>query len=104
MEQVRTDASKANKIIKLVMSGKGSISSLTSNMMSPSPPRQRSASPHRNESATSSALLKDNRQSKSASAADFEKMGGPQTMYRHNEASTGPQPYISPYETNPAAV
>ena len=101
MEQVRTDAGKANKIIKLVMSGQGTISSLTTSLIkSPSPHK---TSPKQSQSSTSVLSNGALRHSKSANAAGFERSGGPTFTYQNDtQNSIGPQAYVSPYASAPA--
>lgn len=103
MEQVRTDAAKANKIIKMVMSGQGTISSLTANLTSESPEPRKSRSPSRAQTSTSLLDTKNTRHSKSANAAGFERSGGPTVSYSgKREEGPGPQAYVSPYVSAPA--
>jgi hypothetical protein len=112
MEQVRTDAGKANRIIKMVMSGQGTIAQLTS--ASPSPTRGRSNSEKRTKSKSPTtsqfghtAPANPNRHSQSAGAADFQRMaadGGSGGHFRKTDPQPAPQAYISPYETAPGAL
>ena len=111
MEQVRTDAGKANRIIKMVMSGQGTIGQLTS--ASPSPTRGRSSSEKRTNKSKSpthghTAPANPNRHSQSAGASDFQRMaadgGGGGHFYKTVDSQPAPQAYISPYETAPGAL
>ena len=97
MEQVRTDAAKANKIIKTVMSGNGSISSLTAKLTSP--PKSKKNSSFDKKAKTSDSLL---RVSKSANAVGSERSGGPTVNYSTKDEGPGPQAYVSPYTAAPA--
>jgi hypothetical protein len=114
MEQVRTDASKANKIIKMVLSGKGTIADLTSVNSSPSPTRARSTSSGRRhggspESGTSMhrtsgqsggmSFKHDDRHSHSAGA----NFAGTSTSFM-KETNPAPQAYVSPYATVSGSV
>ena len=102
MEQVRTDAAKANKIIKMVMSGQGTISSLTSNLTNQSPSPKK-VSPARARTSDSLLNTKGSRHSKSANAAGFERSGGPTLSYSvKDDEGPGPQAYVSPYTAAPA--
>lgn len=104
MDQVRTDASKANKIIKMVLSGKGTIAELTS--VSPSPTRARSnSSGRRGSPGTNSMQMShsggggmsfkhDDRHSQSAGAT----MGTTSNSFMR-ETNPAPQAYVSPYAT-----
>jgi hypothetical protein len=110
MEQVRTDASKANKIIKMVMSGKGTIAELTS--ASPSPTRARSSSSGRrhggspggnsmqmSHSGGAMSFKHDDRHSQSAGA----NFAGSSTSFM-KETNPAPQAYVSPYATVSGSV
>jgi hypothetical protein len=111
MEQVRTDASKANKIIKMVMSGKGTISELTSVNLSPSPTRARSSSSGRRHGGSPGgdsmqmshsggmSFKHDDRHSHSAGA----NFAGSSTSFM-KETNPAPQAYVSPYATVSGSV
>lgn len=100
MEEVRTNASKANKIIKKAMSGKMSLDTL---MSSPS------KSPSRSRSADKTSLRKQKQENTvvisglsrtTDSAPDSElRTGATDLKYSTGLSRTAPEPYISPYLT-----
>jgi hypothetical protein len=101
MEQVRTDAAKANKIIKMVMSGQGTISSLTADMTNGSSDSPKKGSSGRAKTASTLLNSKDSRQSKSATASGFERSGGPTYSAASGDGGDA-QAYVSPYVAAPA--
>lgn len=90
MEEVRTDASKANKVMALALKGKVSMDSLTSAVSSP-------GSAHKKPKSRDGNRLKNNR---SAGDAMFPKDMAGNTKYSNlDDGLENPKPYISPYET-----
>jgi hypothetical protein len=96
MEEVRTNASKANKIIKKAMSGKISLDTLLS---SPS------KSPSRSRSAEKCSIRKNKQDSHGGSGVhDRTSSSAPSSESMVNDLKysvpfnkTTPEPYISPY-------
>lgn len=92
MEEVRTDASKANKIMALALKGKVSMDSLTS----VTSPNKKSGTPK--PKSRDGNRLKNNR-----SAGDVQYSHDMATHTKYSTLDDGlnnPKPYISPYETN----
>lgn len=101
MEEVRTNASKANKIISQALSGKVTLESLTSNpaasSSSPSPGGRKG----RAKSAAAKGVSADSlglgqRTSKSAGGGEADEEGA-ELRYSLAQQSP-PKPYKSPYE------
>ena len=106
MEEVRTNASKANKIISQALSGKVTLESLTSNpaasSSSPSPGgrkgRSKSAAAKSGggKSVSADSLGLGQRNSKSAGGEEADEEGA-ELRYSLAQQSP-PKPYKSPYE------
>jgi hypothetical protein len=107
MEEVRTNASKANKIISQALSGKVTLESLTSNpaasSSSPSPGgrkgRSKSAAAKSGgggKTVSADSLGLGQRNSKSAGGGEADEEGA-ELRYSLSQQSP-PKPYKSPYE------
>mmetsp|Transcript_31454 Transcript_31454/g.45272 ORF Transcript_31454/g.45272 Transcript_31454/m.45272 type:complete len:111 (-) Transcript_31454:109-441(-) len=109
MEEVRTNASKANKIITQALSGKITLESLTAPPTSPGG-RSKSASVRRLKNTTSadSLGLAGGRTSKSAGDNTEDFNGGGMSgglMYSLPQGNQSPpKPYKSPYEVDVAPI
>lgn len=98
MEEVRTNASKANKIISKALTGKVTLESLTS---APSSPGSRSSK--KIGKRTSADKLGLGRSSKSAgdsSHLQSHPLDDQQLLYSVTNNQSPPKPYKSPYETD----
>lgn len=94
MEEVRTNASKASKIISKAMTGQISLDSLVSTTGS----RSKSASKTRKRSKDRGSSESPNiERSQSAGNPSMQTSGEVSIKYS-NLSATAPQPYVSPYE------
>jgi hypothetical protein len=91
MEEVRTNASKANKLIKKAMTGNMSMDSLLSSSPSKSS-RSRSADKSKHKKS-------DGVRSVSASGQQHDDVSH-DLKYSTNFNQTAPEPYVSPYVVN----
>jgi hypothetical protein len=101
MEEVRTNATKANKIITQALSGKITLESLTAPPGTPGG-RSKSASSGKKKK-TSADKLGLGRTSNSAgnnNGLDFDEEGGNRISYSNPANQSPAKPYISPYEPN----
>lgn len=100
MEEVRTNASKANKIINKAMSGKISLTELLQKS-SPSPARSRSSektSVQRKEPTFESGVVGLGRQTKSAGdQPEFGATNSSEFLYSKPLHESTPQAFVSPY-------
>lgn len=97
MEEVRTNASKAAKLIGKAMTGQITLSALTGG---DSPKSAKKSKKNRNK--TSQELLGLDRESVSAGDAIERPAGMSSKVYSQDPDNVAPKPYISPFE-QPAA-
>lgn len=93
MEEVRTNASKASKIISKAMTGQISLDSI----VSASGSRSKSAGKSRKRSKERNSESPSLERSQSAGNNNLQTTGDVSIKYS-NLSSTAPQPYVSPYE------
>jgi hypothetical protein len=119
MEEVRTDASKANKIITMAMQGKVSLNSIGSGALTPaSTTKKKKSKSQTDRSASFDGMRRPKSEAgndRSHSASDMNSSQNRQNNNRNANNSTAPQqhtrfelddglanplPYISPYDTS----
>jgi hypothetical protein len=106
MDGVRTDASKANKIITMALSGKVDLAELASPKKGKKKKKRSKSSQGRNGQTTSKLLGPQGTQS--FSAGDMNQQSGSMDGFKpHDDFDDGqpnPSRYISPYETGSGAA
>lgn len=99
MESVRTDASKANKIITMAMKGNLSLKSIMSTTGERSSTGGRTKKSKSGRSVTSSPS--DHRGTTKSAGDGYQLSGGDSMRFELQESNhKDPLPYISPYELN----
>jgi len=102
MESVRTDQSKANKIITMALKGNMTLNSI----MTPERTSTGKKKKKVKRSKTSNSMLSSNGREKSSfSAGDAgqSRTMGDSMKFEMDDGHPNPQPYVSPYETTTPA-
>ncbi len=106
MDRIRTDADKADEVIKKVLSGKASISDVlnqtNANKTSTKTKKKKKNTAYNDKSSATLIGLSRTSQSAPSAGEDYDAAIEMHTQLKNNRSGppAAPLPYISPYDTN----